>query len=141
MSPDREKIRQKVQFIRDALRLLDQIREGGQEAFSQDAIAQAAAVRGLQVAIEAILDAANHIIAREGLGLPKTYRESVELLARHGILPQDRLPAFVRMVGFRNRAVHLYDEIEPDQVFRILEQDLGDFEIFIGVMVARYLEP
>lgn len=141
MSPDSEKIRQKVQFIRDALRLLERIREGGQDAFSDDAIAQAAAVRGLQVAIEAVLDAANHIIAREGLGLPKTYPESVELLASHDILPRDKLPAFVRMVGFRNRAVHLYDEMEPDQVFRILEQDLGDFEIFIGAMAERYLEP
>lgn len=65
---------------------------------------------------------------------PEKIRQKVRFI-------RDRLPAFVRMVGFRNRAVHLRDEIEPAQILRILEQDLGDFEVFIGAMVKRYLGP
>jgi uncharacterized protein YutE (UPF0331/DUF86 family) len=137
--PDPEKIRQKVQFLRDALRQLEQIRERGEPELSRDPILQAAAIRYLQVGIEAVLDTANHIIARQGLGLPKTYQEALELLFREGILPTEKAEDFAQMVGFRNRAVHLYQQIEPEEVWKILEEDLEDFELFIRAMVERYL--
>jgi uncharacterized protein YutE (UPF0331/DUF86 family) len=137
--PDPEKIRQKVQFLRDALRQLNLIRERGEAELIGDPILQAAAIRYIQVGIEAILDTANHIIARQGLGLPKSYRESLELLTQEGILPGEKGEDFVAMVGFRNRAVHLYQQIEPGEVWKILEEDLGDFELFIHTMAERYL--
>ena len=137
--PDPEKIRQKVQFLRDALRQLEQIRERGEPELRGDPILQAAAIRYLQVGIEAILDTANHIIARKGLGLPKSYQESLELLIREEILPTEKAEDFAQMVGFRNRAVHLYQQIEPEEVWKILEEDLEDFELFIRAMVERYL--
>ena len=104
-----------------------------------DPILQAAAVRNLQIAIEAILDAANHIVAREGLGLPETYWQSIELLIRAGILPADRTGDLARMVRFRNRAVHLYDDIVPVEVRAILEHHLGDFDVVVRALVHRYL--
>ncbi|MBI4729280.1 MAG: DUF86 domain-containing protein [Acidobacteria bacterium] len=136
---DRDKVRQKIQYVREALRRLADIRARGDDAFLADPILQAAATRWLQVAIEAVIDAANHIIAREGLGLPKTYREAVEILAAEGILPKEKTAGFVKMVKFRNRAVHLYDEISPGEILTILQSDLGDFEDFIGILVKRYL--
>lgn len=136
---DRDKVRQKIQYVREALRRLADIRARGDDAFLADPILQAAATRWLQVAIEAVIDAANHIIAREGLGLPKTYREAVEILAAEGILPKEKTAGFVKMVKFRNRAVHLYDEIAPGEILTILQSDLGDFEDFIGILVKRYL--
>lgn len=135
---DREKLRQKIQFIRDAVRRLGEVRGKGRETFLADDLLQAAAIRLLQVGIEAVVDAANHIIAREGLGLPKTYRESVEILARENILPSDQAGTFVKMVKFRNRAVHLYDRIDAAEVFDIIENDLGDFETFISAIATRY---
>ena len=137
--PDPDKIRQKVQFLRDALRQLDGIRERGEEEMRGDPILQAAAIRYRQVGIEAVLDTANHIIAREGLGLPKTYQESLELLIQNGILPGEKAGDFAAMVGFRNRAVQLYQQIEAREIWKILEEDLGDFELFIRAMVGRYL--
>ena len=136
--PDPEKIRQKVQFLREALRQLAVIRERGETELLEDPILQAAAIRYLQISIEAILDTANHIIAREGLGLPKTYQEALELLIQHGILPSEKAGDFAAMVGFRNRAVHLYQQLEPTEVYKMLEEDLGDFEIFIRSMTERY---
>ncbi len=140
-SVDREKIRRKVQFIQDCLTRLRDIRARGRDTFLADTLAQAAAVRLLQVGIEAMLDAANHIVARGGLGIPGTYRESIEMLVDHQVLPAERRTAFVRMVGFRNRAVHLYEDIAPGEVFDILESGLGDFEAFMAAIVAKYLAP
>jgi len=65
--PDRDKLREKIQFIRGTLRQLDEIRDKGRDAFLADRVPQLAAVRCVQIAVEAVLDSANHIIAREGL--------------------------------------------------------------------------
>ncbi len=137
---DRDKLRQKAEFLRDTLRRLREIRDEGREAFLESDVAEAATTRYLQIGIESIVDAANHIIAREGLGLPKTYQESIDLLIGQGFLPRDRIETFRRMVRFRNRAVHLYDTIEPEQIWDIVENHLEDFEVFLRALVSRYLE-
>lgn len=137
-APDPDKLRDKIQFIRDTLTQLEEIRGEGREAFLADRLPQYAAVRCIQIAVEAVLDSANHIIAREGLGLPRTYAGSVGLLVQAGILPAEKQDDFERMIRFRNRAVHLYGEIDPGEVFTIMERNLGDFELFIRAITRRY---
>jgi uncharacterized protein YutE (UPF0331/DUF86 family) len=139
MTIDTDKIRIKVQFVREAVRRLEDIRSRGREAVLADPILQGAAERNLQVGIEAILDTANHIIAREGFTVPKTYREAMETLVQEKILPASQRENFVRMASFRNRAVHLYDQIDPGEVYDILEGHLGDFETFLRAITERYL--
>jgi uncharacterized protein YutE (UPF0331/DUF86 family) len=139
MTVDTDKIRTKLQFVREAVRRLEDIRNRGREAFLADPILQGAAERNLQVGIEAILDTANHIIAREGFTVPKTYREALETLVREKILPASQRENFLRMASFRNRAVHLYDQIDPGEVFDILEGHLGDFDTFLRAIIGRYL--
>lgn len=138
MTVDSEKIRSKLHFVRESIRRLEDIRSRGREAFLAEPIFQSAAERNLQVGIEAMLDIANHIIAREGFAVPKTYREAMETLIREEILPASHKEVFLRMTSFRNRAVHLYDEINPEEVFAILEERLSDFEVFIGAVARRY---
>lgn len=139
--PDRDKLRDKIQFIRSEVAYLEEIRDRGHEAFSGDRTLEYAATRSIQVAVEAMLDAANHIVAREGLGTPKTYREAVQLLVDAGVLPRDKADTFAKMVRFRNRAVHLYDEIDADEIWAIMESDLDDFEAFIRAITGRYFRP
>ena len=139
MTVDTDKIRTKLQFMRQAVRRLEEIRSRGREAFLADPILQGAAERNLQVGIEAILDTANHIIAREGLAVPRTYREAMETLVREKILPASHRESFLRMTSFRNRAVHLYDQIDPSEVYALLEGHLDDFETFLGAVTRRYL--
>jgi uncharacterized protein YutE (UPF0331/DUF86 family) len=71
-APDPAKLRHQIQFVRDTLRRLAEIRARGAEAFLSDHILQAAAVRGLRIGVEAVLDAANHIIARGSATSPST---------------------------------------------------------------------
>lgn len=140
MAPiDRTKLRAHLDFVRGNVRKLAELREAGRGAFLGDDIAQAAAERWLQTAIESVIDVANHVIAREGLGVPRAYSDTIEILVREGVLPDDRREAFLGMVRFRNRVVHLYDEVAPDEVWRIIEDDLGDFDAFIAAIAARYL--
>ncbi len=62
----------------------------------------------LQRAVQACIDIANTIIAKEGLGLPNTYRQSFELLVKHGVLQEALGRKMISMVGFRNISVHDY---------------------------------
>jgi uncharacterized protein YutE (UPF0331/DUF86 family) len=140
MAPvDRSKLRAHLDFVRGNVRKLQQLREEGREAFLGDDVSQAAAERWLQTAVEAVIDVANHVIARLGLGVPRAYSDTIEILVRDGVLPNDRREAFLAMVRFRNRVVHLYDEVAPDEVWRTIEEDLGDFDAFIAAIAGRYL--
>jgi uncharacterized protein YutE (UPF0331/DUF86 family) len=85
-----------------------------------------------------MIDIANHVIAREGLGVPRAYADSMEILIRDGVLPTDHRDALVAMVRFRNRVVHLYDEVDAEDIWAIIERDLGDFETFMAAIVERY---
>lgn len=139
MSPDRRKLRQKLLYIRNSLAKLREIRDQGEDAFGSNPLAEPAATRLLQVAIEAVLDASHHIVAREGWGLPQSYRAALDQMIEHEVLPAESSERFRAMVAFRNRAVHLYDDLDMGQVFSILRDDLDDFELFLEAVTRRYL--
>jgi len=139
MAPvDRDKLRSHVDFIRRRVRTMEEIASHGRGSFLDDDIVQTAAVRYLHTAIEAMIDIANHVVARRGLGVPTTYRDAMDLLSNEGIVPEEMRETLRRMVAFRNRAVHLYDEIDADEVYEILTERLGDFDDFVSAIAARF---
>lgn len=91
----------------------------------------------LQRAIQACIDIANVIIAKEGLGLPNTYRQAFEILAKHEVISQDLMKIMVAMVGFRNISVHDYELVDPAIVKSIVEKHLPDLEKFYSVIYKR----
>jgi uncharacterized protein YutE (UPF0331/DUF86 family) len=132
---NRDKIRDKVQIIKNNIRRLEKIKQNSLNEFLENPLMPDASIRILQVSIEAMLDISHHIVSRKHLGTPKTYRETIELLEQNGIITKKQLPTFVNMVKFRNRAVHLYDEIANEEIYEIIQSHLTDFEDFIGAIV------
>ncbi len=133
-----EKLRDKIQFIKDNISQLETISSVDSETFINDPLMSPASTRLLQISIEAMIDIANHIVARNHLGTPKTYRESMEILCRKGIIPKDKLHIYLKMIKFRNRAVHLYDDISDDEILKIIKHNLHDFEDFINIIVNHF---
>lgn len=91
----------------------------------------------LQRAIQASIDLANVTIAKEGLGLPTTYRQSFEILYKHTVISKEACQKLCSMVGFRNISVHDYEEIKPAIVHAIVKNHLSDFEEFYAVILHR----
>lgn len=91
----------------------------------------------LQRAIQANIDLANVVIAKEGLGLPNTYGQSFEILYKHQIINADLSSKMKSMVGFRNISVHDYGQIKPEIVHSIVKNHLADFEIFYIIILNR----
>ncbi|MCL4424952.1 MAG: DUF86 domain-containing protein [Firmicutes bacterium] len=139
MTVDLDKVRQKLQYIRSELRDLKEFGSIDEEAFLAHRHYPAAATRMLQVAIEAMLDLCAHITAREGWGLPKSYKEVVLLAAEHGLIPKELLENFLALARFRNRVVHLYDEVSDREVLQFIKQHLNDFSLFVTRVIERYL--
>ena len=63
----------------------------------------------LQIAIQAALDVAAHIVSDDRLGEARTNRELFELLARYGWISRELSASLRNMVGFRNIVVHGYE--------------------------------
>jgi uncharacterized protein YutE (UPF0331/DUF86 family) len=91
----------------------------------------------LQRAIQACIDLANIIIAKEGLGLPNTYRQSFEILFNHQIINEEMKTILCKMVGFRNISVHDYGQINPEIVRSLVQNHVGDFETFYTLVFKR----
>lgn len=110
------------------LRLLATLPE---DKFLQEFTNVESAKRLLQVSIECCLDLAHHIVAERGYRTPNDYYDTFVVLYENGVIPEDFLPILRRMVGFRNRLVHLYWEIDDRMIYQILQENLGDFETYI----------
>lgn len=80
---------------------------------------------------------ANVTIAKEGLGLPNTYKQSFEILHKHSVISKESCQKWCSMVGFRNISVHDYEEIKPAIVHSIVKNNLKDFEDFYTVVLIR----
>jgi uncharacterized protein YutE (UPF0331/DUF86 family) len=68
-----------------------------------------------------------HIIANKKLGLPQNSRDAFSILEKEGILQANLSQKMKAMVGFRNIAVHDYQEINLEILKKILDDHLADF--------------
>jgi uncharacterized protein YutE (UPF0331/DUF86 family) len=102
-----------------------------------DKVQERFAEHTLQIAIQAALDVASHIVSDERLGEPRMNRELVDLLERNGWLPIDLAKTLRQMVGFRNILVHGYEIVDVAIVKDVLEHRLDDLLRFVAVIRSR----
>jgi uncharacterized protein YutE (UPF0331/DUF86 family) len=90
------------------------------------------------VAIESSIDMCNHVIARNGYRVPEDYADTFKVMAEAGAFDPDFSDDLRNMAKFRNRLVHLYWQVDDQQVFEIIQNRLGDFKKFLD-SIARFL--
>jgi uncharacterized protein YutE (UPF0331/DUF86 family) len=91
----------------------------------------------LQIAIQAALDVASHIVSDERLGEPRTNRELFDLLERRAWVGPAQAATMRRMVGFRNILVHGYKIVDVRIVVEIVEHRLDDLLGFVAAIRTR----
>lgn len=91
----------------------------------------------LQIAIQAALDVASHIVSDGRLGEPQTNRDLFDLLARAGWIESSQAEPLKNMAGFRNILVHGYDDVDLSIVRSILDVHLNDLASFAARIRAR----
>ena len=128
---DESRILHKLQAITDSLSKLEELAQMGGDVFLTDFRSIDSAKYNLQTSIEAMIDICNHIISRKRLRVPATNVESFEVVSEAGLLPADVLPVYRSMARFRNRIVHMYDDVDDSQIHEILQTRLDDVRAFV----------
>ena len=88
----------------------------------------------LQIAIQAALDVASHIVSDERLGEPETNRALFDLLATARRLPPGLARTLRDMAGFRNVLVHGYQDVDLAVLEDVLKNRLDDLLGFVAAI-------
>ena len=130
----------KIQTIERCLKRIREEYVGHEEEFEENHTKQDSVVLNLERASQASIDIATHIVKVNGLGLPNSSRELFDLLLENHIISEDICKQMQGMVGFRNIAVHDYQNLNIEIVVAIIERHLGDFEGFVEKVFSSYLD-
>jgi uncharacterized protein YutE (UPF0331/DUF86 family) len=134
---DIDLVRKKLAFIETCV--ADLRRLARPERIEEDLREERFVEYTLQVAIQAALDVASHIVSDDRLGEPENNRALFLLLVGAGWVPADLGPVLSDMVGFRNILVHGYQAVDPAVVRQVVEHHLDDLLGFAAA-VRRKLQ-
>jgi len=105
------------------------------DRFHEDYTRQDAAILNLTRACEQAIDLANYVIRQKKLGVPANSGDSFTLLADASVIPRELAEKLLKMTGFRNTAVHEYQEVNIDIVVSIIKVDTEDLVRFTECML------
>ena len=126
---DKEKVEQRLTKLEQAIRKLKEIAVNSWDEYLNNEALRDRAERNLQVAAQACIDIANHIIADRGYRTPQGYADCFAVLLEEGIVPADLADKMKMVAGFRNILVHDYLDIDNKIVYQSLKHldDFGEF--------------
>lgn len=133
-----EPVLARLEALNQYLSELEQFRSLTRAEFLGDLRNYRTVERDFQLAAQAAIDIASHILAADFPQRPEGYREVIELLGQVGVLPPDLAERFAGVASFRNILIHEYLAVDLDIVYDHLQDNLDDFQLF-GRYVAEYL--
>jgi uncharacterized protein YutE (UPF0331/DUF86 family) len=133
-----EVIRKRLNKIDEYLVVLRRLQRYGRDEFLSDPERYGSAERFLHLAIEALLDMGNHVIADKGMGVVEWYSDVPKIFLEKGMISSELSEKWIRMIGFRNTLVHGYMDVDRAIVYEVLQNGLCDIEELKRVF-ARHL--
>ena len=89
----------------------------------------------IERAAQACIDLGTHSVRIHKLGIPQRSRDVFDFLEKAGKLDSNLSKSMKAMVGFRNIAVHDYQNVNLDIVKNIVENKLDDFLKFAKLFI------
>lgn len=126
---DIERVANRIKIMNSYVEFLKEHRASEKE-LSEDYLLRSAIERNLQLAIESALDTGEIIISMEDLEKPETYRDIIEILEKHRILPHEFAERFSEAAGLRNILLHMYTDVDPAIIAEVLANRLEDFDLY-----------
>jgi len=131
----KQDVQKKIDVILDNLEKLNLLRKMTFKKFSSDFRNIDSSLHRLQTTIQALLDIGNYIIASLGLRTPETNSEIIEILSEAGYIPAKKVKTYIKMCQFRNRIVHLYNDIDVKILYDILKNEQKDIKEFYTTLL------
>lgn len=133
---DTYRVRALIEEINNRVRVLNKdFKPLSEEELTGDYSLNAAAEHHLQIAIQACIDIANHIISKLTLRRPEKLSEVFQTLAKENILPKSLADDLSEAVKYRNVIVHFYKEVDTHFTYDNIQNHLPDLSQF-----AKYIE-
>lgn len=132
---DAELLEKKLAFIETCVRELKELAKP--EQIANDIREERFVAHTLQLAIQATLDIASHIVSDDLLGEPDTNRELFKLLEKNHWISAELTDTMQKMAGFRNILVHGYQAVDVRILTDIVEHRLGDLLGFVQAVRRR----
>jgi uncharacterized protein YutE (UPF0331/DUF86 family) len=128
---DKKIIEDRIKLIELHLNRLKKMKKLPKSKFAQpDQFAIAA--YNLRCALEATFDICAHILSRIPGAKVEEYKQMAREIGKQGVVPIDFAEKQLsQMAGYRNRLTHFYFEVSPKEMYGIIQNNLGDFEIFL----------
>lgn len=125
----------KTAIIERCLMRIEEEYVGHEGLLESDQTRQDAIILNLQRACEAAIDLAMHVVRTRRLGIPQDSRDAFQMLFSAGLIGQSLADSMKAMIGFRNIAVHQYQDLDMAIVRTILEQRLADFTALTSQLI------
>ena len=123
-----EIIRKRLNKLDEYLAVLKKLQRYSFEEFIADPERYGSVERFLHLAIEALIDMGNHVIADSELGVVNWYSDIPKILAEKEFISSELEEKWISMIGFRNTLVHEYIDIDRKIVYDVLQNNIQDLE-------------
>jgi uncharacterized protein YutE (UPF0331/DUF86 family) len=134
-----DRIEKNLSLIQEFLSELKRLSEIPENEFLRDKRNPAAAESYLRRSLEAVFDIGRHILSKSYGFKEIEYKKIALELGERGVINKEYAKTLLKMAGYRNRMVHLYNEVSPQEIYGILKGHLSDIEHFISEIV-RFIE-
>jgi len=128
-------VTQRVLWVKQMLDSIRDLPVSKKEVFFQNKHNIAAAESYLRRALEALFDLGRHILVKR-FAFPATeYKEIATGLFKKNVITQKDSSILRQMAGYRNRMVHFYQEITPEELLDICTHHLDEIEMLLARLV------
>jgi uncharacterized protein YutE (UPF0331/DUF86 family) len=128
---DRLIILKKLAMLREHAARIRRRHPPTREAFESNVDVQDAIALSFLVAVQEANDIALHLAADEGWGLPSSYAEAFDLLARYQIVTPEHARELAAVAAVRNRIAHGYASIDPGRLWAELPAGLDALDRYV----------
>jgi len=124
----------KAAIIERCIKRINEEYEGNPDNLN-NSTKQDSIILNIQRAAEACIDMAMHIVAERSYGIPQNSRDAFDLLQTNGFITAELSGKLKAMVGFRNIAVHDYQNINIQIVSKVIEIHIDDIKEFSSIVM------
>ena len=125
-----ETIKIKLAKLEEVVNLLERYRQYAEKDFINNPTLSGAAKYNLILGIEIIVDIGNHFLSEVYGAHPGEYREIIEMLGEHEIIPKEFSKENIDMAKFRNLLIHEYIKVDEEKVYNNLQKAPDIFRNF-----------
>ena len=130
-------LEKKIDSILRCIARIEERLPENEENFLKDYDAQDVIVLNRTRVVQLSVDIAVHILSKENQALPATMSEAFMKLQQAGLLSSQTAEKMKKSVGFRNVAIHSYDDLDLGITHNIAKDHLQDFKDFITEILQR----